>query len=363
MKNNKALFAISSLWLWHATRTLVVIEYYLEKWYEIDIISYWNALNFLKTELSWKKVNFIELIDYPNLERWKWLKMYYYLIIDLIKTKILINSEYKFVKTIEKNYCFIFSDWKYWVYSSQIPCFLLTHQLYFIMPKWLRIFSKILQLFNYKSFKKFTNIFIPDYEKINKSLAWKLSHPSWLKHINYTYIWILSSYYNLNVKKTKKIDYLFTITWYLLENKKSFVNKLIKYAKKLDWKKIFILWDTKNNYKKKLKNNITIYSWVTWEERKQFFKNAQVIISRAWYTTIMDIVELEKKSILFPTPNQTEQEYLAKFLSDKNIFSIWNEKSNFKKLIKKTTSLQKFNCDSKTIKSLEKINSVINKYI
>jgi hypothetical protein len=29
----------------------------------------------------------------------------------------------------------------------------------------------------------------------------------------------------------------------------------------------------------------------------------------------MDLVELEKKAILYPTPNQTEQEYLAKFLS------------------------------------------------
>jgi len=34
----------------------------------------------------------------------------------------------------------------------------------------------------------------------------------------------------------------------------------------------------------------------------------------------MDLVELEKKAILFPTPNQTEQEYLVKFLSKNNFY-------------------------------------------
>ena len=47
----KILFAISSLGLGHATRTLPVIKHFANS-YEIDIISYGNALNFLKTELK-----------------------------------------------------------------------------------------------------------------------------------------------------------------------------------------------------------------------------------------------------------------------------------------------------------------------
>jgi UDP-N-acetylglucosamine:LPS N-acetylglucosamine transferase len=34
---------------------------------------------------------------------------------------------------------------------------------------------------------------------------------------------------------------------------------------------------------------------------------------------VMDLVALQKKSILIPTPGQTEQEYLAKYLGQKQI--------------------------------------------
>jgi UDP-N-acetylglucosamine:LPS N-acetylglucosamine transferase len=34
----------------------------------------------------------------------------------------------------------------------------------------------------------------------------------------------------------------------------------------------------------------------------------------------MDFVSLKKHAILIPTPGQTEQEYLAKFMMEKNLF-------------------------------------------
>lgn len=359
----KALFSVSSLWLWHATRTLVLINHFLNIWYEIDIISFWNALNYLKSELNDKKVKFIELEDYPLLERWKWLKFYYYLIFDLVKTNIIIKRENNFVKNIKEKYEFIFSDWRYWVYSKNIPSFLLTHQLAFIMPKWLSIFSKITDFFNYLHFKKFDYIFIPDYENINNSLAWKLSHPKWVNKLSHKYVGILSSFYDYNIQEIEKIDYLFSISWYLLDEKENFINNLLKKAKQLDWKKVFILWDTKKKYTIEEENNITIYSYVSWEQRKKLFLNSQVIISRAWYTTIMDLVELWKKAILFPTPNQTEQEYLAKFLNENDIFVFWDDKSDFNELLWKLNNSKIFNPQNDTDKSIKEIEKIIFKYI
>jgi len=360
MKKNKALFAISSLWLGHATRTSVVINHFLDKWYEIDIISYWNTLNFLKYELGNKKVSFIELQDYPPLERWKLLKFYYYLVSDLIKTYFIIKKENKFIKSIEDKYDFIFSDWRYWVYSPKTPSFLLCHQLSFIMPKWLNIFLKLSDYLNYISFKKFNHIFIPDYNDINFCLSWKLSHTKWINKLNYSYIWILSSFSNCSLEKNKNlIDYLFTISWYLLEDKQDFIDKLIEQSKKLDWKKVFVLWDTKNNYKKELENDITIYSFVSWEKRKDLFLNANIIISRAWYTTVMDLVELWKQAIFYPTPNQTEQEYLSEFLNKNNLFIFWNENSKLNDLVKKINNSNIFNTNSKTKEALIEIEKVI----
>jgi UDP-N-acetylglucosamine:LPS N-acetylglucosamine transferase len=44
---------------------------------------------------------------------------------------------------------------------------------------------------------------------------------------------------------------------------------------------------------------------------------AELIIGRSGYSTVMDIAALQKKSILIPTPGQTEQEYLANHLMKK----------------------------------------------
>jgi len=364
MKKNKALFAISNLWLWHATRTLAVIDMYLLKNYEIDIICYWNTLNFLKEELKWKKIKYIKMVDYPHLERWFWVFYYVYLFFDVFKTLRLINKEKKYIKNIENNYDFIFSDWRYWVYSRNTPSFLLSHQLSFVMPKLYHNAQIFVDYYNKKHFKNFKVVFIPDYKKENKSLSWKLSHPKWVDSINHKYIWILSSFYDTKLikKNLQEIDYYFVISWYLLGNKQSFIDTLISEAKKLEWKKVFVLGDTNNYYIKELENDITIYSCISGEQRKQFFENAKLVISRSWYTTIMDCAELDKKAILFPTTNQTEQEYLADFLNEKKYFVIWNNDSDLIELVWKTKSINKFEASGKTKNALKKIEKTISEF-
>jgi len=48
--------------------------------------------------------------------------------------------------------------------------------------------------------------------------------------------------------------------------------------------------------------------------------NSKYIVSRAGYTTIMDLIALKRTAILVPTPGQTEQEYLSDYYSEKKIF-------------------------------------------
>ena len=362
---HKALFAVSSLWLWHATRTLIVIDFFLKKWFQISIISYWNALNFLKAELAGKNVDFIELKDYPAIERGKGVNFYLYLFNDIIKITKLIRKERSFVEKIYQNYDFIFSDWRYWIYSKKIPSFLLSHQISFVMPKWLELFYNISDYLNYRYLKNFDLVFIPDYEKTSDSLTWELSHPKWIKKINHKYVWILSSYKDLvSSEQWEKIDYLFLISWYLNDYRENFIDNLVNQAKNLPWKKVFVLWDTKNNYVKELENNITIYSFLFWDKRRELFLKADTIISRLWYTTIMDLVELWKKAVLFPTPNQTEQEYLKEFLDNKNIFTFWRENSNLLNLIEKNKKIENKSFNFwKTEESLLIIDKIISNYI
>ena len=57
-------------------------------------------------------------------------------------------------------------------------------------------------------------------------------------------------------------------------------------------------------------------------------EKAEFVISRSGYSTIMDLARLQKKSILIPTPGQTEQLYLAKNLSTKN-FALCIDQNDF----------------------------------
>ncbi|MDX1808136.1 MAG: glycosyltransferase [Sulfurospirillaceae bacterium] len=362
LKNKKLLFAISSLGLGHATRTMAVVNHF-KKDNEITIISYGNALNFLKKELSGDNIEFIPFVDYPNLERGKGLSFYFYLLIDLIKTNLIIREERKYTKEIEKRFDFIFSDGRYGIFSKKIPSFLLSHQISFIPPNGLSAFSFFADLGNYLYFKNFNELFIPDFENFENSLAGKLSHPKFLKYLNYEFIGLLSSYDKKEIPED--IDYLFVISGYLKEHKDNFISKLIENSKKLKGSKVFVLGDTSHDDIQTLEEyDITIYPSVSSDIREEFFARAKVIISRTGYTTIMDLVELDKKAILFPTPNQSEQEYLAKFHMHKNNFVICEDSQNFdlQELILKLPITKPYIPESKTKDSLEKIEKKAEEY-
>jgi predicted glycosyltransferase len=52
---------------------------------------------------------------------------------------------------------------------------------------------------------------------------------------------------------------------------------------------------------------------------------AEAVICRAGYTSIMDLLALRATALLVPTPGQTEQEYLANYLSSQNMFLTMDE--------------------------------------
>jgi UDP-N-acetylglucosamine:LPS N-acetylglucosamine transferase len=65
--------------------------------------------------------------------------------------------------------------------------------------------------------------------------------------------------------------------------------------------------------------NVTVYNHLPAAELEQQIQGASMVIARCGYSTVMDLAALQKKSILIPTPGQTEQEYLARFLQQKNL--------------------------------------------
>jgi UDP-N-acetylglucosamine transferase subunit ALG13 len=318
----RALFAVSSLGLGHATRTLAVIREYLRRGYAITVVSAGNALAFLRLELGDEAaVEFREMTDYPPLERGTGWRLYWYLFIDLMRTWRLIRNEHREVHAIAAEYDFIFSDGKYGFHSSWTPSFILSHQIAFVPPKGLRETSWLTENINIAALRKFDLLFIPDYFGPSLNLAGHLAHSPALHRCPHRYIGILSSYRHLG--RAQDIDYLFVISGYLLEHKESFVRDLLEQASSLSGKKVFVLGNAGGDeaaYERYRRDDLQIYSVASGELRQELFNRARVVISRAGYTTVMDLVEHGKRALLIPTPNQTEQEYLASYLGSQHYY-------------------------------------------
>jgi hypothetical protein len=327
----RALFAISSLGLGHATRTLAVIREYLRRGYALTVVSSGNALAFLRMELAGEHaVEFQEMADYPPLERGTGWRLYWYLLVDLLMTWRIIRHEYRSVQAMAADYEFIFSDGRYGFHSPWTPSFILSHQIAFIPPKGLREASWLTENVNIAALRKFDCLFIPDYPWPSLNLAGHLAHSPNLHRCRHRYIGILSSYLRLDL--ARDIDYLFVISGYLLEHKESFVRDLLEQAASLPGRKVFVLGVTESDddlYRRFRREDLEIHPMASGTLRQELFNRARVIVSRAGYSTVMDLVEHGKLALLIPTPNQTEQEYLAYHLSSQHYFAVRSQHSGF----------------------------------
>ena len=60
--------------------------------------------------------------------------------------------------------------------------------------------------------------------------------------------------------------------------------------------------------------HITYHKRLTHAALAPLLQGAEMVICRSGYSTLMDLATLGKKAILIPTPGQTEQQYLARYL-------------------------------------------------
>lgn len=357
----RALFAVSSLGLGHATRSLVLIHDFLAKGYRITVLSTGNALAFLRLELAdYPDIEWLDWPDYPPLERGVGWRFYAYLFFDLLTTWHRIREEHSQFESLAERYDFIFSDGRYGVYSRWVPSFILSHQIAFIPPKGLQQVGWLSDYINVFALKKFDRIFIPDYPCPGQNLAGHLSHTAALRNTRHEYVGILSSYPHQDIEQD--IDYLFVISGYLSEHKGAFVRNLLTQAQQLPGKKVFVLGDAQADpslYQEAVSEQLNVYPLATGDLRQELFCRAKCIISRSGYTTVMDLVEHDKQALLIPTPNQTEQEYLGHYLGDQNYFVSRDQVDAFDlpKALAQTANTRRFDAPWRTQDSVKRIQS------
>ncbi len=207
----------------------------------------------------------------------------------------------------------VISDNRYGLYHSSIPCVLITHQLLIKsgLGKWI---DNFLQKINYRFINRFSYCWVPDTES-EENLAGELSHPVKRPKTPLNYIGLLSRLKKKDIPV--KNNHLLILLSGPEPMRGILEEKIIKDISHFPGGATVVRGLPGNASLVPSTNMLTFYNHLPTEELETAMMEAEFVICRSGYSSIMDIMALQKKSILIPTPGQTEQEYLGKYLADK----------------------------------------------
>jgi len=308
---NKTILIAPLNWgLGHATRCIPIIKALQENNYIPIIASDGIALELLRKEFPYIKT--LKLPSYQieyakNGKNFKWK-----LLQNFPKMMKAVLNEKKLIKKWIKKYDIegIISDNRLGVFSKKVPSVFITHQLNVMTGNTTWITSKLHQ----HIIKKHKECWVPDVEG-TPNLTGKLGHLEKVD-LELKYIGSLS---RLHKKETPKIYDLMIILSGPEPQRGLLEEKLKKEILKFEGKVIFIKGIVQKNQKKEQIENVTYYNFMNTRQLEQTFNESDMVLCRSGYTTIMDLVKLEKKAFFIPTPGQFEQEYLAEKLEKEGL--------------------------------------------
>ena len=304
--------------LGHASRMIPVIYALLKNKKEVIIAADNLPLRLLQDEFP--ELEFIRFSSY--IVKYSKKKS---LVTSMLKQtpKLLfqIYREHKELNKIikENNITTVISDNRYGLWNKSVNSIFVTHQIRIMMPKGLSVFSSPVCLFNKFFINKYDQCWIPDNEGKN-NLSGDLSHNITLPS-NARFIGILSKFdlQNKFIENKYKTDILVILSG--PEPQRTLLEELlISQIQKTDYSAVIVAGAPGNTTEELITQKIRRVSHLNTCEMKQAIINSEVVICRSGYTSVMDLFALKKKAILIPTPGQTEQEYLARYLFQKNWF-------------------------------------------
>lgn len=218
----------------------------------------------------------------------------------------------------------VISDNRYGLYHPDVPSVFITHQLCVKAP--LQFAEDLIQEVLYQYINRFAECWVPDAAGVN-NLAGDLSHPASQPAIPIHYIGPLSRF---ETKETKTEGESLLILLSGPEPQRTLLEEIFLQDLKEYTKPVVLVRGLPGEEEKiEISENVTVYNHLPAVELEQKIRKAGMVISRCGYSTVMDLAALQKRSILIPTPGQTEQEYLANHLMQKN-FAFCVEQKKFR---------------------------------
>jgi len=291
IQNKQILFAALDWGMGHLTRSTVILKNLLENGNTIHFAGTKKQCDFIQAEFD-----LIECFKIGGYEmNWDSNKNpFTQVLVQFPKIKKAIRKEQQWLQRFVANHPIdlIISDNRYGFYQEKIQSVLITHQLNLQIPH----FKSLVNHKLHQWISKFSLIWVPDFE--DRRLTGELSNPQKLKNVHF-----IGPLCRFERMETAIIyDYLIILSGPEPE-RTNFIQTAFAHCK-AESNKIGIVGAKVEG--------IDSFENPTTHQLGQLIAKSDTIISRAGYTSIMELVYLDKKAILFPTKGQYEQEYLAK---------------------------------------------------
>ncbi len=321
----KRILVVPLNWgLGHATRLIPVIKQLIAL--EVEVITGGSPQH---QQLLKQEITHLETVDFPYLNiHLSGRKTQLFSLAFQLPTFLfqIVREHYALKKLIRsKNIDVVISDNCYGLWNRSVYSVFITHQLQIRLPQGIRFLERSVNRINSYFIHKFNECWVPDWEE-EGGFAGELSHTVPFD-TRVKYIGILSRFtcmkqytQSAHIKFNKKI--LFIISG--PEKQRTVFENIIReelthIPKKYDYMVIRGLPSEKEP------DSDQWLSHAGSGKMHRLMVDADVIVCRAGYSTIMDLLALGKTAILIPTPGQTEQEYLAGYLATKGYFHTYQQ--------------------------------------
>lgn len=310
-RTNKFLIAPMDWGLGHATRCIPVINLLLQKKFEVLLAGSGESLQILQSTFPGLQSFHLPAYNpvYPKGNGMVWTMAW-----QLPRFMGVIQQEHEVINRIieQQEVDYLISDNRYGCYSGKIPSVFLGHQLKIIMPAGWKWMEPIVNAFNVRQIQKFSYCWVPapgaeEFPGLmqNKSLK-----------IPVSYIGYLSRFKHRTEEQVCDVTVLASGPE---PQRSKFIEEVLAQLSAYKGRMCIIKGNTDGSSEPVKTNRITTYDYVMGDPLNEILLQSRMVIARAGYSTVMDLMHTGGKAILVPTPNQTEQEYIAARLMEKKI--------------------------------------------
>ena len=305
----KILVAPLNWGLGHASRCIPLVQRFIDEGHEVILGGDGESLTLLRKHFP--KLCYVYLAPL-NLRYSKGSRQVFAMLLALPQLITWSIKDHTFLKAVlhEEHFDQVISDNRFGLYSKDVKCIYMTHQLHIMLPRGWKWLEHLAEQLHARIYNRFDEVWVPDFKEKEKSLAGDLSH---ICNTEVTYIGPLSRL--TLTDKNEAFDVVAVLSG--LEPQRSLFEKEIITRYSNTKERVLIVQGLMHRPNTRItRSNITIIPFINDIDLASILLGAKHIIARSGYSTIMDLytLGLTDKAELVPTPGQPEQEYLKEHL-------------------------------------------------